>query len=230
MLFRSSDVVASDRIGDLPAANLAEALQRVPGVAIEREVGEGQFVSVRGLGPLFQSVTLNGAPVAFNENIRNSTQSGRQFRFRALSIDLLAGARLTKSSTPDLIDGGIGSNIDIETAGGLDGDPFVSLGLGGEASARSDKFGVDLSMAGRIVSADGEMGLVAGVSQETRSIRYDRFQIMRYGQTLIDGEWLATPNDVRTTVEQEERRRRSLFVGADWRPSSDVRQIGRAHV
>lgn len=68
-----SDGLSSERIGDLPAANLAEALQRVPGVAIEREVGEGQFVSVRGLGPLFQSVTLNGAPIAFNENIRNST-------------------------------------------------------------------------------------------------------------------------------------------------------------
>ncbi|MDP1619272.1 MAG: TonB-dependent receptor [Phenylobacterium sp.] len=218
-----SEVVAADRIGDLPAANLAEALQRVPGVAIEREVGEGQFVSVRGLGPLFQSVTLNGAPVAFNENIRNSTQSGRQFRFRALSVDLLAGARLTKSSTPDLIDGGIGSNIDIETAGGLDGDQFLSLRLGGEASARSDRLGADLSLAGRIVSADGEMGLIAGVSEETRSVRYDRFQIMRYGQTLIDGRWLTTPNDVRTTVEQEERRRRSLFVGADWRPSPEVR-------
>jgi iron complex outermembrane receptor protein len=112
---RHLDSVSAGRIGELPAANLAEALQRVPGVAIEREVGEGQFVSVRGLGPLFQSVTLNGAPVAFNENIRNSTQSGRQFRFRALSADLLAGAQLTKSSTPDLIDGGIGSNIDIRT-------------------------------------------------------------------------------------------------------------------
>jgi hypothetical protein len=116
-----SDGVFAERIGDLPAANLAEALQRVPGVAIEREVGEGQFVSVRGLGPLFQSVTLNGAPVAFNENIRNSTQSGRQFRFRALSADLLAGAVLAKSPTADLIDGGIGSNIDIRTVRGLDG-------------------------------------------------------------------------------------------------------------
>lgn len=118
-----SDGLSAERIGDLPSANLAEALQRVPGVSIEREVGEGQFVSVRGLGPLFQSVTLNGAPVAFNENIRNSTQSGRQFRFRALSADLLAGARLTKSATADMTEGGIGSNIDIQTQGGLDAAP-----------------------------------------------------------------------------------------------------------
>lgn len=217
-----SDGLSSERIGDLPAANLAEALQRVPGVAIEREVGEGQFVSVRGLGPLFQSVTLNGAPIAFNENIRNSTQSGRQFRFRALSVDLLAGARLTKSSTPDLIDGGIGSNIDIETAGGLDGAPFVSLRLGGEAEARTGRLSTDLALAGRAVSADGDRGLILGMSQEERTVRYDRFQIMRYGEMLVDGERLVTPNDVRTTVELEDRRRRSVFLGADWRASPDL--------
>lgn len=218
-----SDGVSTEQIGDLPAANLAEALQRVPGVAIEREVGEGQFVSVRGLGPLFQSVTLNGAPVAFNENIRNSTQSGRQFRFRALSVDLLAGARLAKSATADMIDGGIGANIDIETAGGLDGDGFVSVRLGGDVEARTRSFGPDLSVAARIVSDDGARGLVAGVSQEDRTVRYDRFQIMRYGEIEKDGDVVITPNDVRTTVESEDRRRRSAFLGADWRVSPDLR-------
>lgn len=218
-----SDGVWTEQIGDLPAANLAEALQRVPGVAIEREVGEGQFVSVRGLGPLFQSVTLNGAPVAFNENIRNSTQSGRQFRFRALSVDLLAGARLAKSATADMIDGGVGANIDIETAGGLDGDGFVSVRLGGDVEARTRSFGPDLSVAARIVSDDGARGLVAGVSQEDRAVRYDRFQIMRYGEIEKDGAVVIAPNDVRTTIESEDRRRRSAFLGADWRVSPDLR-------
>lgn len=218
-----SDSLSSERIGDLPSANLAEALQRVPGVAIEREVGEGQFVSVRGLGPLFQSVTLNGAPVAFNENIRNSTQSGRQFRFRALSVDLLAGARLIKSATADLPEGGIGANIDIETTGGLDGDPFLTLRLGGETAARKGRISPDLSATGRWVSASGDMGVVAGLSQEARSVRYDRFQVMRYSEVEIGGRTLAVPDDVRTTVENEDRRRRSGFVGADWRVSPVLR-------
>ena len=218
-----SDSLSSERIGDLPSANLAEALQRVPGVAIEREVGEGQFVSVRGLGPLFQSVTLNGAPVAFNENIRNSTQSGRQFRFRALSVDLLAGARLTKSATADLTEGGIGSNINIETAGGLDGDPFLTLRLGGETTMRDGRISPDLSVGGRWLSSSGSAGLVAGLSQEQRSVRYDRFQVMRYGEIVVDGRTLAVPNDLRTTVESEDRRRRSGFVGADWQVSPDFR-------
>ena len=217
-----SDSASSTRIGELPAANLAEALQRVPGVAIEREVGEGQFVSVRGLGPLFQSVTLNGAPVAFNENIRNSTQSGRQFRFRALSADLLAGAQLTKSATPDLIEGGIGSNINIETVGGLDGDSFLSLRVGGAAEARLRDPRLDLSVAGRLVSDDGDWGLVGGLSQEGRSVLYDRFQIQRYLPVALDGEQVVAPSDVRTTVEQEDRLRRSLFLGGEWRASPSV--------
>jgi iron complex outermembrane receptor protein len=217
-----SDVVTAGRIGDLPAANLAEALQRAPGVAVEREVGEGQFVSVRGLGPLFQSVTLNGAPVAFNENIRNSTQSGRQFRFRALSPDLLAGATLSKSATPDMIDGGIGSNIDIETIGGLDGAPFLTLRMGGEMEAHTDRTGPEVSIAGRIVSPDGDLGLVGGLAEEQRSVRYDRFQIQRYYDLSIGGATVTTPSDVRTTIEREDRRRRSAFLGLDWRATPDL--------
>ena len=214
-----ADVATASRIGELPAANLAEALQRVPGVAIEREVGEGQFVSVRGLGPLFQSVTLNGAPVAFNENIRNSTQSGRQFRFRALSADLLAGAQVTKSATPDQIEGGIGSNIDIETVGGLDGDPFVSLRLGAGLEARNDTARGDGAAAGRLVGASGTWGLVGGLSQEGRSVVYDRLQTQHYVALDLDGATVLAPSDIRTTVEQEDRLRRSAFVGFDWRPS-----------
>lgn len=218
-----SDSASSTRIGELPAANLAEALQRVPGVAIEREVGEGQFVSVRGLGPLFQSVTLNGAPVAFNENIRNSTQSGRQFRFRALSADLLAGAKLTKSATPDLVEGGIGSNIDIETVGGLDGEPFVSLRVGAAAESRNRDPRADLSVAGRVVGRGGEWGVVGGLSQEGRSVIYDRFQIQRYLPVVIEGMGVSSPSDVRTTVEREDRLRRSLFLGGEWQATPNVR-------
>lgn len=57
-----SDAVVAADIGKLPAVNLAEALQSIPDVTINREAGEGQFVSVRGLGPNFQSVTFNGLP------------------------------------------------------------------------------------------------------------------------------------------------------------------------
>jgi TonB-dependent receptor len=211
------DAVSAGRIGELPAANLAEALQRIPGVAIEREVGEGQFVSVRGLGPLFQSVTLNGAPVAFNENIRNSTQSGRQFRFRALSADLLAGAVVAKSPTADLVDGGIGSNIDIRTVRGLDGPAFLSMRVDAHAEESSRTVSPDVAVSGRWRRADDRLGVVGGVSTDTREVRYDRFQIQRYRDLDVAGQRAAVANDLRTTVEQEQRARATAFVGVEWR-------------
>ncbi|WP_454759822.1 TonB-dependent receptor [Caulobacter segnis] len=216
------DVVSAGRIGELPAANLAEALQRVPGVAIEREVGEGQFVSVRGLGPLFQSVTLNGAPVAFNENIRNSTQSGRQFRFRALSADLLAGAVVAKSATADLVDGGIGSNIDIRTVRGLEGPSYLSVRADAHAEVRSGAVSPDLAISGRWRRADDRLGVVAGVSTERREVQYDRFQVSRYRDFVIGGRALTGPEDIRTTVEQEQRARATAFVGVEWRVAPTV--------
>ncbi|AQR61485.1 TonB-dependent receptor [Brevundimonas sp. LM2] len=216
------DSVSAARIGELPAANLAEALQRVPGVAIEREVGEGQFVSVRGLGPLFQSVTLNGAPVAFNENIRNSTQSGRQFRFRALSADLLGGATLTKTATADLVDGGIGSNIDIRTIRGLGGPDFVSGQLAGHYEARSGALSPDATLSGRWRNGARDLGLVAGLAGQQRQVQFDRFQTQRYRDMEIGGVTVAVPNDLRTTLEREDRDRISGFVGAQWRPNDAV--------
>lgn len=216
------DAVSAGRIGELPAANLAEALQRVPGVAIEREVGEGQFVSVRGLGPLFQSVTLNGAPVAFNENIRNSTQSGRQFRFRALSADLLAGAVVAKSATADLVDGGIGSNIDIRTVRGLEGGAYLSFRADAHAEVRSGAVSPDVAISGRWRRGDDRLGVVGGLSTERREVQYDRFQIMRYRDIVVGEQTLAVPDDVRTTVEQEQRARATAFVGVEWRPSPTV--------
>ncbi len=216
------DSVSAARIGELPAANLAEALQRIPGVAIEREVGEGQFVSVRGLGPLFQSVTLNGAPVAFNENIRNSTQSGRQFRFRALSADLLAGATLTKSATADLVDGGIGSNIDIRTIRGLGGPAFLSGQAVSHHEDRSGDTTGEFSLSGRWRNADRRLGLVGGVSTQDRNVQFDRLQTQRYRDMVVDGQTVAVPNDIRTTLEREDRTRISLFAGAQWRPNDRV--------
>lgn len=216
------DAVSAGRIGELPAANLAEALQRVPGIAIEREVGEGQFVSVRGLGPLFQSVTLNGAPVAFNENIRNSTQSGRQFRFRALSADLLAGAVVAKSATADIVDGGIGSNIDIRTVRGLEGPSYLSLRVDAHAEARSGAVSPDLAISGRWRRADDRLGVVTGASTERREVQYDRFQVSRYRDFVVGGVSVTLPEDIRTTIEQEQRARATAFIGVEWQAAPAV--------
>lgn len=104
------DVIAAEDIGKLPAQNVAEALQRVPGVSIVRDRGEGVYVRVRGLGPNFQVTTLNGQTMAVNENVRTSGQTGRQFRYDTLPAELVSGLDVIKSPTADLDEGAIAAS------------------------------------------------------------------------------------------------------------------------
>lgn len=213
------DAVSASDIGDFPSVNVAEALQRVPGVSISREAGEGQFVSVRGLGPNFQSVTLNGSPIAYNENIRNSDQSGRQFQFRVIPADLISGIVVAKAPTAELIDGGIGSNIDIRLARPLTTGSFLSARAFGHFEQRTEEVTPNGQISGAWVSPDGTFGVIAGVSYQTRRVQFDRFQHFGYTNRVIDGQTVAVPNDVVTTLEREDRRRLSAALGLQWRPS-----------
>lgn len=214
-----SDSVSASDIGNFPAVNVAEALQRVPGVSISREAGEGQFVSVRGLGPNFQSVTLNGSPIAYNENIRNSDQSGRQFQFRVIPADLISAIVVTKAPTADLLDGGIGSNIDIRTADALDTEPFVTARAYTHYENRTEAHTPNGSISAGWRNADRTLGLIAGISLATRDVQFDRLQTTGYTNRVINGSTVAVPNEIQLTLEREERTRISAMGGLSWKPS-----------
>ena len=214
-----TDVVSASDIGNFPAVNVAEALQRVPGVSISREAGEGQFVSVRGLGPNFQSVTLNGSPIAYNENIRNSDQSGRQFQFRVIPADLISSIVVTKAPTADLLDGGIGANIDIRTADALDTEPFATARLYTHYENRTEAHTPNGSLSAGWRNADRTLGIIAGVSLATRDVQFDRVQTTGYTNRVVNGVTVAVPNEIQMTLEREERERISAMAGLSWKPS-----------
>ena len=214
-----SDAVSASDIGNFPAVNVAEALQRVPGVSISREAGEGQFVSVRGLGPNFQSVTLNGSPIAYNENIRNSDQSGRQFQFRVIPADLISAIVVTKAPTADLLDGGIGANLDIRTADALDTEPFATARLYTHYENRTEANTPNGSLSAGWRNADRTFGVIAGLSLATRDVQFDRVQTTGYTNRVVNGVTVAVPNEIQMTLEREERERISAMAGLSWKPS-----------
>jgi len=108
------DAIATKDIGKLPDANLAESLQRVSGVSIDRSGGEGAFITVRGFGPEFNTVLMNGRQLATPTD--PSQASGRAFSFDTLASELVSGVEIYKSSTARLQSGGVGSTVDIRTA------------------------------------------------------------------------------------------------------------------
>jgi TonB-dependent receptor len=117
----SVDAIATEDLGKLPDQNVAESLQRINGVTIERNRGDGQFISVRGLGPQFNVVTLNGRTLA-TENV------GREFSFDVLPSELISGANVYKSPQANLNGASIGATVDIRTVRPLDADAFAAGG------------------------------------------------------------------------------------------------------
>ena len=98
------DAISAEDLGKFPDQNVAESLQRVTGVAIDRNGGEGQAITVRGLGPQFNTTLLNGRQIA-------TDSGGREFNFDVLSADLISGASVYKSARANLQEGGIGATI-----------------------------------------------------------------------------------------------------------------------
>ena len=114
------DAITAEDIGKFPDANLAESLQRITGVSIDRRNNEGNQISVRGLGPSFNLVTLNGRqmPVSSSpelETINSQTQS-RAFNFAEIASESVSGVNVYKTGRADLPSGGIGATVDILTA------------------------------------------------------------------------------------------------------------------
>src|SRR5688500_10166651 len=85
----SVDAIASEDLGKMPDQNVAESLQRVPGITIDRNRGVGNGVTVRGLGPQFNTVTVNGRVIA-------TVGSGREFDFSILPSELIPAHRCTR--------------------------------------------------------------------------------------------------------------------------------------
>lgn len=103
------NVVASDQIGRFPDPNAAEALQRVSGVNIERDQGEGRYVFVRGLAPQFTNMNVNG------EQIPSPEADVRYVALDAIPADQLASMEVTKSLTPDMDGDAIGGSVNLIT-------------------------------------------------------------------------------------------------------------------
>lgn len=125
------DAITADDIGKFPDTNLAESLQRITGVSINRSLGEGSQVTVRGFGPDFNLVLLNGRqmPSAFLEG---GAPSSRSFDFGNLASEGIAGVTVYKTGRAAIPTGGVGSTLNILTARPLDA-PGMRFSLGAKA-------------------------------------------------------------------------------------------------
>jgi TonB-dependent receptor len=187
-LKRNSDgivdgIVAAD-IGKFPDSNLAESLQRISGVSIDRNNGEGQKITVRGMGPDFNLVLLNGRQMPTSDL---SDPNGRSFDFGNLASEAVSQLQVYKTSRADNPTGGIGATVNIMTARPFDNPGMhASMGVKGVYDSSSQnlpqmlkgaKLTPEVSGIYTNTSADGVWGVAASASYQKRDAGANRAQV-----------------------------------------------------
>ena len=125
------DSIRSEDIAKFPDSNLAESVQRIPGVSIARDAGEGRNISVRGLGPQFTRVRINGMEAQSTTGGTDSsggTNRNRQFDFNVFASELFNSITARKTSSAEVEEGSLGATVDLRTARPFDYEGFTLVG------------------------------------------------------------------------------------------------------
>ena len=163
------EVVTAEDISKFPDKNVADALQRTPGVVITRDGGEGKNVSVRGLQPGLTLTQLNGNYIATSET---NADPSRSFNYTLLPANMLSSAELFKSPEARLDEGGIGGTVILHTRRPLDME--ANTGFGSIEFTRSDTSQTTDPQASAMYSwhsEDERWGLLVGMTKQDRTNR-----------------------------------------------------------
>lgn len=212
-----SDVAAADEIGRLPDRNVAEVVERLPGIGVTYDQGEGRYVAIRGVPAELNNYTVNGIEIGNPDGLT-----------RALPLDIISGQLLNrvevaKTHTADQDGQGIGGTINLVTQTAFDFAERFSVNLNAQAGYQelNDKVPVrgDLSIGGRF-GRDEQFGLLLGGSYSDRTFA-------SYG--LYPDDWRPVsgaprgglPINIKYTDYSLKRERIGATGSFDWRPGTD---------
>ena len=183
------DGIVAEDIGKFPDTNLAESLQRISGVSIDRTaIGEGSRVTVRGVGPDFNLVLLNGRQMPASSNgDGTSVSNSRAFDFANLASEAVSGVEVFKSGRAETPTGGIGATINIKTARPIDNPGFLAnVGIKAvhdtsvgnlPGSYKGDSVTPEVSGIFSNTSADGRFGIAITGSYQERDLGYNQVSV-----------------------------------------------------
>lgn len=210
--------VSADAIGQFPDTNVSESLQRLPGLSIERDQGEGRYVRVRGMSPDFNAVTINGVAVPGPDADR------RAVALDVIPSDLLESLVVTKSLTPDMDANSLGGSIDVQSLSAFDRDGFFyQVTVDGSYDENTEALSPKLSVttSNRFSLGDGEdnFGIAAGISSFKREFGSDNVE--------TGGSWdFSDDQALLEEFEQREyqitRERSGLTLNLDYKPSANT--------
>ncbi|MGD1843303.1 MAG: TonB-dependent receptor [Thermonemataceae bacterium] len=217
----NKEVITTDDIGRLPDINVAEATQRVSGVSIETDRGEGRFVQIRGIQPALNNVTLNNSNIA-------STSGSRATPLDLVPVEAIGSIEVAKVVMPDMEANSVGGAININTVSAFDrAEPFAIFSLDGlvqeqQAEIGDNKFPFRTAlMAGKRFGKNENLGMVFSANFFRRD----------FSASVLDpDEWIYAaeaegspayflPNEIEIQIEDNERDRLGFTYDLDFRPT-----------
>lgn len=200
------DAIKAEDIAEFPDLNLAESLQRIPGVAISRVNGEGRNISVRGLGPEYTRVRINGMEaIGTTGGTDNSggVNRGRGFDFNIFSSDLFNSLAVRKTASADVEEGSLGATVDLNIARPFDfRKPTVSISAQGSYNDLSRKVTPRISTLATTTNDAGTFGVLMSVSYEERRIKEEGANITRWTYGGFNGGFNAASTLPGKTIAQ----------------------------
>lgn len=219
-----SNVVSADVIGRTPDINTAEALQRLPGVSVQRDQGEGRFFQVRGTPPEYSAVSMNGLRVPAPD------RSTRAVALDAIMPDALSTIVLSKTLTPDMDADAIGGSVNLITKSAEIGkttenvtfargyDPLAKGGIGNYAATLGRRFN------------DEKLGVLFGGSYQTTDRGSNDYEADWNSVTLANKAVTTTATNYEPRDYLLNRTRQSYFGTVDYRVDERTSLALRASV
>ncbi|MCB0669255.1 MAG: carboxypeptidase-like regulatory domain-containing protein, partial [Saprospiraceae bacterium] len=167
------NVISQEKLQELPDQNAAEAVGRLAGVSVYRDAGEGQRISIRGISPRFNAVTING------ERLPSTEESDRSVDLSMISPDMLAGIELFKAITPDMDGDAIGGAVNFTVAKAEEGWRMQGRLLPGYNQLRDDygQFRGSASVSNRFLN--NKLGVIATANYQ-RANRSNESRVTDY--------------------------------------------------
>jgi TonB-dependent receptor len=205
------EVATANDIGKLSDQNAAEALQRLPGVSITLDQGEGRYVILRGIDPGLNSITIDGAVIG-------SPESNRLVALDTIPSDVLASLEVVKTVTPDMDGNAVGGSINLVTPSAFDEPTGQLLKVAAEIGYYDlngeNPTGANVTWS-RVFGADGTFGLLLSASHSRREYESENVQ----GNTWEEEGGFFIPDELVMRDYTLERIRDSIVANLEWRPS-----------
>ncbi len=179
------DSIIAEDIADFPDLNLAESIQRIPGVSINRMNGEGRQITVRGLTGNFNRIRINGMEA---QNTSGGTDSsggsnrGRDFDFNTFASELFSGITVRKTASASVEEGSVGATIDLQTSRPFDYDNGLTVATSVQGGYNDLSEEINPRLAGLVSyrSDDDKFGAMMSLAYSDRKILEEGFSTVRW--------------------------------------------------